>query len=197
MYQAQVAYNYGVDVEHAIASLISVPAKYLGLDNRIGFIRPGYDADLVVWNRHPLRLGASPLLVTIDGDVVINATHALWTEDQLEGSNRPPPQRVQQPNDPLICSPGQKDLVVQGIVSDYFHNENSDMDWSSPEAPNVTATAVIRNGELVCVGRQRCSVLANDLVSRENTPVMNIKNGFLLPVENAPSSTVNFNQMSY
>jgi imidazolonepropionase-like amidohydrolase len=48
MYVVQVAYHYGVSNELIIASLIAEPAKALGLDNRIGFVRPGYDADLVV-----------------------------------------------------------------------------------------------------------------------------------------------------
>ncbi|KUL90203.1 hypothetical protein ZTR_01946 [Talaromyces verruculosus] len=144
-YQAQVAYHYGVDADHAIASLTSVPAKFLGLDNRIGYIRPGFDADLVVWNKHPLQLGVTPLLVSINGDVVINATESLWTDihpasDQSKG---PPPQRTQKQNDPSICSPGQNDLVVQGITSDFFNDNNPDME--DKQHTNGTGAAVIRN----------------------------------------------------
>jgi imidazolonepropionase-like amidohydrolase len=181
-YQAQVAYHYGVDAEHAIASLISVPAKYLGLDNRIGYIRPGYDADLAVWNKHPLRLGATPLLVAIDGDVVINATDSFWRGDQPLDSSKASPQRTQRQNSPFTCSPGQKNLVIQGITSDFFSDDNSDMEEREPREANTTATAVIRDGELACVGKRRCRALAELLVSDEHVPVLNVTDGYVLPV---------------
>ncbi|KAJ7664308.1 hypothetical protein B0H17DRAFT_1143701 [Mycena rosella] len=41
--------------------------KVMGLDHRIGFIKPGYDADLVLWDSHPLALGATPVQVFING----------------------------------------------------------------------------------------------------------------------------------
>jgi imidazolonepropionase-like amidohydrolase len=181
-YQAQVAYHYGVDADHAIASLTGVPAKALGLDNRIGYIRPGFDADLVVWNKHPLQLGATPLLVSINGDVVINATESLWTgihpsSDQSKG---PPPQRTQKQNDPSACSPGQNDLVVQGITSDFFNDNNPDME--DKQHTNGTGTAVIRNGELVCVGKHHCRTLAQSLVRENHVPVLNVTDGYVLPV---------------
>jgi imidazolonepropionase-like amidohydrolase len=40
----------------------AVPAKMLGLSARIGALRGGYDADVVVWDRHPLRVGARPAM---------------------------------------------------------------------------------------------------------------------------------------
>ena len=43
------------------------PAKTIGLDHRIGYLRPGYDADVVVWQSHPLSIGAAPAQVYIDG----------------------------------------------------------------------------------------------------------------------------------
>lgn len=182
-YQAQVAYNHGVDAEHAIASLIGVPAKYLGLDNRVGSIRPGFDADLVVWNRHPLRLGASPLLVTINGHVTINASHSLWAEHQIAESDQAPPQRTQRLNDPATCAPGQRNLVVNGIVSDYLNDGNPDMELNDAEmASDNTATAVIRDGKLACVGRYDCRALASELVDMEHYPVMNVTDGHVLPV---------------
>jgi adenine deaminase len=43
------------------------PATLLGLGNQIGLVEVGFDADLVIWNRHPLELGAHPLKVFVDG----------------------------------------------------------------------------------------------------------------------------------
>ncbi|THH17725.1 hypothetical protein EW146_g3143 [Bondarzewia mesenterica] len=42
-------------------------AGVIGLDHRIGYIKKGYDADLVIWDSHPLALGATPTQVFIDG----------------------------------------------------------------------------------------------------------------------------------
>ena len=47
--------------------MISTPATILGYDHRIGFLKPGYDADLVIWDSHPLQIGATPKQVFIDG----------------------------------------------------------------------------------------------------------------------------------
>ena len=182
-YQAEVAHDNGVDADHAIASIIGVPAKYLGLDNRLGYIRPGFDADLVIWDKHPLRLGATPLLVTINGEVVINATETLWKHQQPESSVRPPPQRKQHESDFSTCSPNQKDLIITGIISDYFTEDNSDMEMKvSEDGTNPTATAVIRDGKLACVGMQRCRSLADEMINVEQIPVMNLTQGFILPV---------------
>lgn len=45
----------------------SVPARAMGLGHRIGTLAPNYDADVVIWDRNPLDLGAYPLQVFIDG----------------------------------------------------------------------------------------------------------------------------------
>lgn len=46
-------------------SLTNDPALISG--HRLGFVRPGSDADVVLWDSHPLRLGATPTHVYIDG----------------------------------------------------------------------------------------------------------------------------------
>ncbi|KAF7334287.1 Carbohydrate esterase family 9 protein [Mycena sanguinolenta] len=67
MYEAQRAHYFGLPANLALASVTSTPAKVLGQDHRIGRITEGYDADIVVWDSHPLSLGATPRQVFIDG----------------------------------------------------------------------------------------------------------------------------------
>ncbi|KAI8851355.1 hypothetical protein BC829DRAFT_387232, partial [Chytridium lagenaria] len=67
IYEAQKAAQYGLDPDVAFAAVTSVPAERLGLGWRIGKLAVGYDADVLVWDRHPLDLGAKPLKVFIDG----------------------------------------------------------------------------------------------------------------------------------
>lgn len=46
------------------------------MDHRIGFIRIGYDADVVLWDSHPLALGATPRQVFIDGIAQFDSSYA-------------------------------------------------------------------------------------------------------------------------
>jgi hypothetical protein len=48
---------YGLDSSLAIAAVTSTPAELAGFGHRLGYLRKGYDADLVVWDSHPLALG--------------------------------------------------------------------------------------------------------------------------------------------
>jgi imidazolonepropionase-like amidohydrolase len=46
------------------------PAKILGIDNRVGSIDVGKDADLTIWNGNPLELTSKADEVFIDGKAV-------------------------------------------------------------------------------------------------------------------------------
>ncbi|EIW82936.1 carbohydrate esterase family 9 protein [Coniophora puteana RWD-64-598 SS2] len=75
LYEAQQAYYYGMPYNLAMASVMSTPAQVLGLDHRVGFIQEGYDADIVMWDSHPLALGATPTHVFIDGISQLKDAH--------------------------------------------------------------------------------------------------------------------------
>jgi hypothetical protein len=66
-FEAQQAHFYSLPANLALRSLTTEPAIALGLDHRIGSVSEGYDADLVIWDSHPLALGATPKQVFIDG----------------------------------------------------------------------------------------------------------------------------------
>ncbi|WP_020595744.1 amidohydrolase family protein [Spirosoma panaciterrae] len=57
----------GVSEEDAWKMVTLNPAKLLHLDTRLGSIRPGKDADLVLWNAHPLSIYARPEITMIEG----------------------------------------------------------------------------------------------------------------------------------
>jgi imidazolonepropionase-like amidohydrolase len=67
LFEAQQAHYYSLPPHLALASVTSVPASAAGLAHRIGILRDGADADVVLWDSHPLHLGATPLQVWIDG----------------------------------------------------------------------------------------------------------------------------------
>ncbi|KAG2013293.1 hypothetical protein CC2G_010222 [Coprinopsis cinerea AmutBmut pab1-1] len=66
-YEAQQAHYYGLQPHLALASITSTPATAAGLAHRIGVLKKGVDADVVMWDSHPLQLGATPVKVWIDG----------------------------------------------------------------------------------------------------------------------------------
>ncbi|GAB4043509.1 amidohydrolase family protein [Spirosoma litoris] len=57
----------GVPEEDAWKMVTLNPAKLLHLDNKLGSIRAGKDADLVLWNAHPLSIYARPEITMIEG----------------------------------------------------------------------------------------------------------------------------------
>ncbi|KAG5653026.1 hypothetical protein H0H81_002648 [Sphagnurus paluster] len=67
LYEAQQAHYFGLPANLSLASVTSTPATIAGLSHRIGFLKEGADADVVLWDSHPLQLGATPVKVWIDG----------------------------------------------------------------------------------------------------------------------------------
>lgn len=49
------------------------PARAAGMSHRIGMLQEGADADVIVWDSHPLQLGATPRKVWIDGILQVGA----------------------------------------------------------------------------------------------------------------------------
>jgi len=57
----------GLTQEEAWKTVTLNPAKMLHIDNRVGSVRSGKDADLVLWSDNPLSIYARPLITWIDG----------------------------------------------------------------------------------------------------------------------------------
>ncbi|CAA7260052.1 unnamed protein product [Cyclocybe aegerita] len=67
IYEAQQAHYFGLPASLALASVTSTPAAAAGVSHRIGVLAEGTDADVVLWDSHPLQIGATPVKVWIDG----------------------------------------------------------------------------------------------------------------------------------
>ena len=59
----------GMSEEDAFKMVTLNPAKMLHIDDRVGSIRVGKDADLVLWNDHPLSIYAQCMVNIIDGAI--------------------------------------------------------------------------------------------------------------------------------
>jgi imidazolonepropionase-like amidohydrolase len=68
--EAAKTMKYGGLSETEALSLITInPAKQLGIDGRVGSIEPGKDADLTIFDKHPLSNYAKVQKVFIDGEL--------------------------------------------------------------------------------------------------------------------------------
>lgn len=66
---AGLATRFGLPADKALAAITADAAAILGVDDRVGSIAAGKDADLVVWSGPPLAVASRPLLVVLDGAV--------------------------------------------------------------------------------------------------------------------------------
>ncbi len=67
---AILAARYGLDRDHALKALTINPAALLGLTGRLGSIRKGRDADLVILDGDPLEPSSRIEMVVVDGKIV-------------------------------------------------------------------------------------------------------------------------------
>jgi imidazolonepropionase-like amidohydrolase len=57
----------GISEEDALALVTIMPARVLGIDDRVGSLEPGKDADFVIWSGHPLSTFTLPHQTWVDG----------------------------------------------------------------------------------------------------------------------------------
>jgi imidazolonepropionase-like amidohydrolase len=66
-HQAALSVKHGLDRDTALRALTINPARIIGIDDRLGSIEPGKDADLVVWSGDPLDVLSRVEHALIDG----------------------------------------------------------------------------------------------------------------------------------
>ncbi len=67
-HEAAKTQKYGnLSDDEALALITLNPAKQLGIDNRVGSIEEGKDADIAIFDKHPLSVYAVPQMTFVDG----------------------------------------------------------------------------------------------------------------------------------
>lgn len=64
---AAMAVRAGMDAEEALRAITINAARIAGIDNRVGSLRPGKDADIVLCSAHPFEMKCKVQAVFIDG----------------------------------------------------------------------------------------------------------------------------------
>src|SRR6266436_9100690 len=82
--EAAKAMRYGDLTEEEALKLITInPAWQLGIQDRVGSIEVGKDADMAIWNAHPLSVYARVATTLIDGDVFFDREKDLAERAEL------------------------------------------------------------------------------------------------------------------
>ncbi|MBB6612468.1 amidohydrolase family protein [Pontibacter sp. Tf4] len=74
----------GVSEEDALKMVTLNPAKLLHLDDRMGSLKSGKDADVVLWNEHPLSIYARPEKTFVDGIAYFDVERDAKMQQEME-----------------------------------------------------------------------------------------------------------------
>ncbi|TMU86888.1 amidohydrolase [Bacillus sp. BHET2] len=66
---AAITVREGLDEQKALEGITILPARNLGVSDRIGSIDVGKDADLVLWSHHPFHFMSKPLVTFVNGEI--------------------------------------------------------------------------------------------------------------------------------
>lgn len=194
-----IGHSFGLPADKSLQAVTSVPAKALDLDDRVGYARPGYDADIVVWDSHPLSVGATPRQVFIDGVATLDpqqveesTAHVAIREgrNKHQGAGKPSMRAtISTEARQEICTkalkPGRA-FVITGISKSFLDEYPSLL----PSAQNKDTdlgniTLVIYDGKVACLGSQgsKDCVLAETQLyethGRENVATFQLQDGHL------------------
>ena len=67
---AGIAVKHGMKSDKALEAITINPARTLGIEDRVGSIEIGKDADIVIWDGNPLEIQSNVLFTIIDGKIV-------------------------------------------------------------------------------------------------------------------------------
>jgi imidazolonepropionase-like amidohydrolase len=151
VFEAAKAYGYGLPYHVAMASVTTAPAERLGLGNRLGKVKPGYDADIVVWDSDPLSVGATPVQVWIDGTAQFDDPVELQKPLQaLE-----PIKHIERSQTEAKTALSR--VVFTGVTHSYLE-EAADARRSSRASDNLTVA--ITDGKISCIGTCEADITA-------------------------------------
>ncbi|RMZ26346.1 hypothetical protein D0859_09587 [Hortaea werneckii] len=142
LFEAAKAFKNGLPYHVALAGVTSASAELLGLGERIGKVKPGFDADVVF--EKPVEL-QKPDAGPIEAQVHYN--------DTLEATTT------------------TRDILLRGVSSVVL----PELKRQLPSTTQETASVLIRNSQIICVGNCEDKIAAADA----NPLTIHIRNGHI------------------
>ncbi|TFY65180.1 hypothetical protein EVJ58_g2133 [Rhodofomes roseus] len=186
LYEAQQAHHYGLPANLALASVTSTPATVMGMDHRIGFIKSGYDADIVLWDSHPLALGATPKQVWIDGIAQLEHPYTVTKPSAAQHiPERPNFDREAEaalkyeglpPLEPVHAN--SNFIVFRNVSSVYRRQGQSVKEVFRASADGEEGVVVAADGKVVCAGSM---VECPSSLYGNHAEILNLEGGAVAP----------------
>ncbi|KAK4517272.1 uncharacterized protein ATC70_000604 [Mucor velutinosus] len=156
-FEAAKATHYGLPPQEAFKSITSVPANALGLGHRVGSLRVGYDADVVIWDKSPLALGAAPLQVFVDGVPLFDENPITPVKKDTHQSAFVQQKVSQLPRE------GLKDFVLTNVGSNFV---------------SQSKTVLVQDGKIVCSTKEEGF---QSIWMRDDLETIDVQGGYVLP----------------
>lgn len=179
LFEAAKAYKYGLPYHVALASVTSTPAHYLGMGDRIGKIKPGFDADIAVWDSDPLSVGAAPVQVWIDGTAQF--------EDPVELDK--PILEPTVPDESLGVIPEDPERVKNAVFTGVSRVLLPGKETVVADGP---LTVVVSDGEISCLGSCQDELRH---ASDSGAKIVDLENGYLTKGFTAFGSLIGLNEI--
>lgn len=180
LFEAAKGYKFGLPYHAALSAVTSEPADLLGLGNRLGKIKPGYDADIVVWDSDPLSVGATPVQVWIDG------TAQYEDPIHLKKPLAAPMVPDKSLNTMTVETAELENVVFSGVSKVLLPGHE---DATTTEMP---INAVISGGKITCIGE--CSEMMSSATAN-GAKTIHLSNGYLTSSFTAFGSTLGLNEI--
>ncbi|KAI2603167.1 uncharacterized protein GGS25DRAFT_510263 [Hypoxylon fragiforme] len=177
VFEAAKAFGYGLPYHAALASVTTAPAERLGLGERLGKVKPGFDADIVVWDSDPLSVGAAPVQVWIDGTAQFDNPVELNKSSDLSNIKQEVPATTEESLD-------LKDVIFTGISKSFLLPELQ-QDISGPNL-----TVAVTGGEITCIGSCQAEL---ETAAHSGTKIIALQNGYLVKPFTIFGSTLGLN----
>ncbi|KAH9935455.1 uncharacterized protein B0H18DRAFT_975763 [Fomitopsis serialis] len=170
LYQAQLAYVYGLPENLALASVTSTPAAVMGMDHRIGYVKK----DLVVWDSHPLALGATPKQVFIDGIPQLESPHVVPKPASFQRTPKVPNFDKEAADavkyeglPPLASSKSSPSSIIFTDVKSVFMRAGGAVREVCTAQDAELGAVIVENGAVTCSGTYASCVTPNLLAHAE------------------------------
>lgn len=178
LFEAAKAYKYGLPYHVALAGVTSASAELLGLGERIGKVKEGFDGDLALWDSDPLSVGATPVQVWIDG------ISQFQDPVELKKPNAKPIDREAALEPSTGASDKVKSIVFTGVTKLLL----SDVETGFSEPP---INVVVKNGRIDCTGP--CEDVIDSL---SDARTVHLSDGFFAPPATAFGSYLGVEEIS-
>jgi imidazolonepropionase-like amidohydrolase len=144
------AHYYGMTARGALDAVTINPAQALKLP-RVGALKPGYDADIVLFDRHPLLFGARADKVFVDGRMLVDKQLPLKNDRTT----------LYSPNTPVTVTKGVgTECKTRNQYSSYAIENAKIYTMNGPLIAN--GRVIVQNGNVTCVGA--CTIPADAIV---------------------------------